>query len=112
MNVALIWKSITVAMGAYVGVIRLWFIKHQADFAALVKLLEEQYADGTWTIEEKEAFKNEAIHRLVLVGLPWYIPQWLALKLINGFINKIISKARTMKGDLVAIVPPDAPAAK
>ena len=112
MDIALIWKSITVAVGAYVGIVRIWFIKHQTDFAALVKLLEEQYADDTWTTEEQEAFKNEAIRRLILVGLPWYIPQWLALKLINGFINGILAKAKTMKSDLVAIVPPDAPVAK
>ncbi len=109
MNIGLIWQYVSGAVSGiavlWYGAVKVWVIKHQVDFAALVKLLEEQYADGIWLPEEKKIFADETIKRLVLVGLPWYIPKWLALRAINSFIDKVLIKAKEIKPDLKVLMP-------
>lgn len=109
MGILLSIKGITTAVGGVLGIwyglAKVWFIKHQVDIAALIKLLEEQYSDGVWTTEEKIAWKDAAIKKLILVGLPWYIPQWLALKVINSFVDKVMQKAKDARADLQNLVP-------
>ena len=104
MDIMVMLKAAGAALAGVVLALARFIVAHKDIVAAIVRRVEQDTADGTWTNEEKEQEAIDIYNQQIKPGLPWYMQAFLMLvpeSVINnwlkGMIAKICAKSGTIK---------------